>query len=217
MMYEWDWEGAEQAFHRALELDPRSAIAHGYSAVLLQFLGRTDEAIASASRAADLEPVSPYVLALSGLALFMTPEVEQSIRLCEESLAIEQDYYVAMWVLGGALNKAGRPEEAIDVLARAAEVYRRHIFILPFLANALASAGRGEEAREVLAEMEQRSSSEYVSPALLFPSYHWLGDVARARELAEKAYEQRFHSIGYFYIAKQPVFPDILRRMGLPW
>ena len=44
-----------------------------------------------------------------------------------------------------------------------------------------------------------------------------MGDVARAQELAEEGYEMRCHAIAYFFISPEPVFPDILRRMGLPW
>jgi serine/threonine-protein kinase len=217
LMYEWDWEGSEREFRRAIDLSPRYAIAHAYYSVLLHFLRRTDEAFAESRLAVDLEPFSSYVLALCGLSYLMAGEVKESIRLCEKSLEIEEDYYIALWVLGGARSRAGMPEEALAVMSHAADVYKRHVFLLPFLAIALASTGRLEEARQVHTELESRSAFEFVSPGLLFPSLYWIGDLARARELAEEAHELRCHAIGHFLVTDGPAFPDILRRLGLPW
>jgi TolB-like protein/Tfp pilus assembly protein PilF len=48
---DWDWEGGEQAFKRALELKPNHAEALVYYSNLLCYMDRMDEALAKAERA----------------------------------------------------------------------------------------------------------------------------------------------------------------------
>ena len=60
---DWNWEGAEQAFRRALQLTPDLAIAHAQYGWLLVLLGRADAAFAEAERARELAPASPLDVA----------------------------------------------------------------------------------------------------------------------------------------------------------
>src|SRR5260370_22494300 len=57
-LYEWDWEGAEGEYLRALELNPHHAPTHHEYAALLSSLGRSDEAIKEIHRAHELDPLS---------------------------------------------------------------------------------------------------------------------------------------------------------------
>lgn len=56
LYYDWDWDGAETSFRRALQLNPNVEFAHAHFAWLHQLVGRSDAApIApqAARRAAD--------------------------------------------------------------------------------------------------------------------------------------------------------------------
>ena len=55
---DWDWEGAEQAFKRALELKPNYAEVLVYYSNLLCYMDRLDEALAMAERAVQLDPLN---------------------------------------------------------------------------------------------------------------------------------------------------------------
>ena len=46
LYYDWDWDGAEREFRRAIELSPNYPTAHQYYAMHLVWVGRLDEAIA---------------------------------------------------------------------------------------------------------------------------------------------------------------------------
>ena len=216
MMYEWDWEGAERELRRAIELKPRYALAHLWLSVLMVFLRRHEEADAEVELGVALEPSSSYVLGLAAMARLYAGEADESIRLCKKSLEIEADAFIALWVLGCAYQIAGRPEEAVEVLSRTAALYGRYIFIIGLLAPAMNAVGQVQEALDLINEMEERASREGVSPALLFFSYHQCGNEERARQLAEDFFEEKGHMMGQFLLGEPP-YPDILRRMGLPW
>jgi len=55
---EWDWENAETAFLRAIELNPNYPDVHAYYSLFLSIMGRTEEALPYIERALELDPVS---------------------------------------------------------------------------------------------------------------------------------------------------------------
>ena len=56
--WDYDWNGAEKAFKRAIELDPKYATARLWYAELLSLSGRHDEALREVAKAIELEPFS---------------------------------------------------------------------------------------------------------------------------------------------------------------
>src|SRR5262245_19951526 len=56
--YDWDWQGAESEYRRAIELNPNYATAEHWYALHLEGVGRLDEAVAHFRRARELDPLS---------------------------------------------------------------------------------------------------------------------------------------------------------------
>ena len=54
---DWDWPGAERAFLRAIDLDPRNAEAHHMYSHYLTPMGRVEESVTEARRALELDPL----------------------------------------------------------------------------------------------------------------------------------------------------------------
>jgi tetratricopeptide (TPR) repeat protein len=57
--WEWDWQTAEQAYARALELNPNYATAHMWRCELLTILGRHEEALHACTHGLSLDPLAP--------------------------------------------------------------------------------------------------------------------------------------------------------------
>jgi len=55
--YDWDWNGANAAFKRGLELNPANADVIPGAAALASTLGRLDEAIALDHKEIELDPL----------------------------------------------------------------------------------------------------------------------------------------------------------------
>jgi len=68
MMYEWDFDGAEQALKRAIELNPSLTLAYYDLAWVYELRGPEweEEALAAGDRTVELSPLSPFML--GGLA-----------------------------------------------------------------------------------------------------------------------------------------------------
>jgi TolB-like protein len=84
---DFDWEGAEQAFQRALKLNPNYATAHQYYAEHLSCLGKNDMARMHIDRAVELDPLSfikRYRSARMYLDRRQFPEALESINKASE-------------------------------------------------------------------------------------------------------------------------------------
>ena len=56
--YDWDWEGADQSYERAMQLEPGNSGVIGSAASLALTLGRYAEAIRLGRRSIEIDPVS---------------------------------------------------------------------------------------------------------------------------------------------------------------
>src|SRR5262249_44161794 len=60
-IFDWNWSGAKKEFERALELNPRYAVAHQWYGEYWIDIGRLDEGIAENKRAQELDPLSANI------------------------------------------------------------------------------------------------------------------------------------------------------------
>jgi TolB-like protein len=60
--YEFDWDGAEHEFQKAIELNPSYPFAHDQFGVALAWHGRLDEARGENQHAMEIDPLSPEIL-----------------------------------------------------------------------------------------------------------------------------------------------------------
>src|SRR5258708_11754969 len=58
LIYRWDWRAAQQHLQRAIQLNPRNALAQNHYASYLSNLWRHAEALTSSERAPELDPPS---------------------------------------------------------------------------------------------------------------------------------------------------------------
>jgi tetratricopeptide (TPR) repeat protein len=76
---EWDWQGAEKAFQRAIELDPNFPDARAYASHFLSIMGHTDEALPHIERALELDPFNALFHGLYAIALQYQRRFDDSI------------------------------------------------------------------------------------------------------------------------------------------
>jgi TolB-like protein/Tfp pilus assembly protein PilF len=118
-----DWPKAEAEFRRAIELNPNYATAHQWYGGLLQYLGRTDDALVHARRAAELDPRSAIIRI--ALANMLTARGQFADALTELARAIEIDPSQpnAYFEIGLANAYAlGRIDQAVPWVARSVEL-----------------------------------------------------------------------------------------------
>jgi TolB-like protein/DNA-binding winged helix-turn-helix (wHTH) protein len=93
ILHDWDWQGAEQEFHRALDLNPNFAQAHHwYGNLLLGPAGRHEEAISELQRAQELDPLSVIINADTGFAYYLAGRYDLALPAYQKVLAANPNF-----------------------------------------------------------------------------------------------------------------------------
>jgi tetratricopeptide (TPR) repeat protein len=188
--FDWDWEGAEEAYLRAIELNPNYATAHDGYSMLLSARGRFDEAVEQNSKAADLDPLSLIIAVHAGWPFFFARDFESAIKRFRKALELDEKFIPAHGWLGLALGQQRRYSEASEAFARALEVDPIPI-LLAMLAHTRAIAGEREEAQALIGLLDGERESRYISPYDIAVIHAGLGETREAIANLRKAVEDR--------------------------
>lgn len=189
MLQEWDWEGAEHHFRRALELSPGDAqIRHDYAHFLLG-QGRQRESAEQTREAVALDPVNPMLISCLGWHSLFDARYEEAQRFASEANALMPDHW-AFVVLGWSLLGRNERDSAL-VAFRKARRLSDGAFTVAALGHALAITGHEAEARAAIAELSTRIEDEYVSPYDIATVYAGLGEADETFRWLRRAAEER--------------------------
>jgi TolB-like protein/lipoprotein NlpI len=184
-----DFENAQsiKEFERAIFLNPNYAMAHHwYGSVLLNALGRFDQAIAEVKRALELDPVSPIFSVSLGAVYTRARRYDEAIAQLRDTVEMHPEFYWAHRFLGWVLELKGATGEAMAEYRKAFELNDDPV-VLALLAHAEASIGKQNEARQILAQLTEEAKARYV-PAYAFAVIHLsLGEKDQALDWLEKA------------------------------
>jgi serine/threonine-protein kinase len=98
--YEWDFAGAEKDLLRALELEPKSDLAHEQYASCLVARGRFGEAIAEIKAALEIDPNSLMYQLNHGRILYQARRYDEAILQLKRVIEVNEDYAIAYaWLL----------------------------------------------------------------------------------------------------------------------
>jgi len=86
---DWDWQGAEREFKRAIELNPNDSDAHHHYSHLLLALGRPKEARDEANLMVSLDPLAPATWNHMAFLDYMAGDMAATAR--DENKALELD------------------------------------------------------------------------------------------------------------------------------
>jgi TolB-like protein/tetratricopeptide (TPR) repeat protein len=222
--FDWDWAGAEQAYQRAMALNPNFATARHWHGFYLGMLGRVDEALAEMRRAQELNPLSIIIRTHLGLILYLGRRYDEAIEQLKQTLEMEPDFAAAHYFLGGAYEQKGMYEETITHLQKALIVSPGSPDRVGALAHAHAVFKRKEQAQKALQELHKLAERRYVSAYDFAIIYVGLGEPDQAFQWLERACEERSFSMLMSLKAEprldtlrsHPRFQDLARRVGLP-
>ena len=213
---DWDLAGADAELKRALELDPGSAPAHFFSALLPLFRGELKDGLRLILEAEKLDPVSPITSYVATAAYLANDRVDEAVVEGQRTLQLDPNYFYLDSTLAAAYREKGNFPEAIALYTKAQEATR-----LPSSGLAITYVRMHEEteARNILAQLVKAREKRYVSAPLIAAVSTALGDKEEAFHWLERAYDE--HSGVLQWIAFVPEFralhsdarfPDLLQR-----
>ncbi len=220
--FEWDFVGAEREHKRAIELNPNSAAARRMYALLLGFLGRSDESIAEIKTAIDLEPASVLNHKIYLQSAFYARRYDESIAQGKRTHEMDPGFFGVYDTIIGSYIMRGEDDQAFEWFQRQQE----HKEVNPDEIESwktiyVQSGWRGIFERQLEQEKEAEKNGNG-KPILLARLSTKTGNFDEAFVYLEKAFDKRMQGMislkvspNYDPLRSDPRFDALLKRVGL--
>jgi len=201
MSYDNDLAAAARHFERALQLEPANTIIISRATLLIERLGRLDEAISLAEFDVSRDPVSPSGHVLLGLYYSIAGRWDEAIASYRTALMLTPSLSGIQGKIGMVLLLKGEPQAALEAI----QLEEFQIFRLAVLSMAYHALGQKDESDAALAEMIEQY--EQVAAYNIASVLVYRGEADRAFEWLGKAVE--YKDTGLTQIALDPLFANI--------
>jgi TolB-like protein/tRNA A-37 threonylcarbamoyl transferase component Bud32/Tfp pilus assembly protein PilF len=219
---DWDWQGAENEYRRAIELNPKYATARHWYAAQLLVQGRLDEALQEIKKAQQLDPLSLGINKDFAVILLYARDYDKALEQCRKTLEIEPDFGVMSTYVAQIYELKQKYPEAIAALEKAHAAAPEDGEITYGLGQAYALIGRKDEASKISNELNQPGKQNVYLPKEAAYLYALLGDKERAVALLQKAAEDHYMPVAelkmdprFVELRKDARVVEILQKIGL--
>ena len=192
---DWDWQGAENEYLRAIELNPNYATAHHWYAAQLMVEGKLDKARLEIRKAQQLDPMSLAINKDFAVILLFARDYDEAMKQCRATLDIKSDFLVMSTYIAQIYELQGKYPEAIVELEKAHAAALDDGEITYGLAQAYALGGKKEAAAKLANELNQPSKENIYLPKEAAYLTFLLGDKDNAVAIVQKAYGNHYLSV----------------------
>ncbi len=220
--HDWDWEGAEREYRRALALDANYAQGWHWFAMHLSAMERHDEALSAIRRAEELDPVSLIINTNHGWILWCARRHDEAIAQLRKTIDLNPHFANAHAKLGNVHETREEYAEAVEEHAKDYDLSGAAPEIVAGMRAAYRQGGWSAFARHEVNRLQQESQTRYANPKELALAWARVGDKDRAMEWLERGYAERSEAMLYLKVdprydglRNDPRFVALLRRPRL--
>jgi TolB-like protein/Tfp pilus assembly protein PilF len=219
--YDWDWDGSEKEYLRAIALNPNYATAHQWFAEQLTWRKRFDEALRESEEARRLDPLSLIITSDHAAILYYSRQYDQAIEQFQAVQDMDPDFPRAHLLIDAYIEK-GRYSDAIAGLQRWRSIYGDGPADWGKMSYCYCRFGQPGKAKEELNKLEQANRKRTLDPAILVVPNFCVGNVERAFALLTEAYAQHSNVLtilkvdpAYDPMRSDPRFQKLMHQVGL--
>ena len=221
--FEFDRNGSEREYRRAIELNPNYATAYQWLGLdFLVLTRRFDEGISELRRAGEIDPLSRVISSDTAYALTFAGRFDEAIAQARRTIELDPDFSQAYSALGYALDGKGQFREAISAYEKAIAI-RDDAYTRALLIRALMLAGSRNEAERQMEALRMFAAKSYVPNVCFAIAHTALGNKEAAIAMLEKDVEERSSyavtiaiELALDDLRDDPRFKSMLKRMNLP-
>jgi len=220
--FDWDWKGAEEAFKRAIEINPNYPETRAQYSQLLAILKRPEEAIVQAQQAIELDPLNPVIMGLYGSTFSMVGRYDEGMAMAHKELRMSPNSSLGLQILWWGHHYKGEYDQAFE----GAKAYYTAMGLAPvveIMEEGYETGGYFEAMRGAAESMASAAQEQYIQPYWLAILFAIAGEKEKCLDWLEKGYETKDPMHAYFtelelrgMIHDEPRYQDLLRRMNLP-
>ena len=219
---DWDWQGAENEYRRAIELNPKYPTARHWYAAQLLVQGRPDQALQEIKKAQQLDPLSLGINKDFAVILLYARDYDRALEQCRKTLEIEPTFAVMSTYIAQIYELQQKYREAISELEKAHTAAPEDDEITYGLGQAYALMGRKDEALKISNELNQPGKQNAYLPKEAAYLYSLLGENEQAIAILQKAAENHSMSVAELKtdprlteLRKDPRIGELLQKIRL--
>jgi len=191
-LLDWDWQGAESAFRRAIALDASHVAAHRTRGHVLSQMGAHSEAELAMEQTRTLDPLSPMTYALSAQVAYQARDNAAALKYAKRAALVDSRFWIGHMQLAQAYAQTGETDVALETLTDAARFSGgENSKTISLRGYILARLGRTVEAREALHALSALARERYVPPYAFALVHGGLGDRHAVFDWLNRALEVR--------------------------
>jgi len=215
---DWDLDGAEAEFNRAVEIDPNSTPSNYFIAALYAARGDRDKALAYLQRTSKIDPASLWVSNFACELYRYFGLTDEAIAAGERALQLDPAFVHGEPLLAAVYREMGRFDDAIALYEKAQSFTGKSGF---GMAITYARMDRRKEAQETL-KAAVASRGDYTpgdAIAHVYVALHAHDDAIRELERACDERSSSLHTVGiapeFAPLRSDKRFVSLLKKIGL--
>jgi tetratricopeptide (TPR) repeat protein len=181
LVYDWDFNEAEESYRRALELAPGSSSVLDGASVLAYKLGRLDEALKLSRQVLVHDPLSAAFWHNLGLACHAAGRLAESEKAFRRALDLAPQRIVSAALLALVLLDEGRTDQALAEAAKEPDEFWRQ-WSLSIIYTVCGRSDKADEALRTLTEKYSEGNAYQIAEV-----YSMRGELDDAFEWMDKA------------------------------
>src|SRR6266404_828238 len=219
---DWDWQGAENEYRRAIELNPNYPTAHHWYAAQLLLQGRLDQALQEIKKAQQLDPLSLGINKDFAVILLYARDYDKALEQCRKTLEIEPHFGAMFTYIAQIYELQQKYPEATAELEKAHAAAPEDGEITYGLGQAYALIGKKDDALKISNELNQPGNQNVYLPKEAAYLYVLLGEKEQAVAILQKAAENHYISVAELKmdprlteLRKDARVIEVLQKIGL--
>jgi adenylate cyclase len=219
---DWDWQGAENEYRRAIELNPNYPTAHHWYAAQLLLQGRLDEALQEIKKAQQLDPLSLAINKDFAVILLYARDYDKALEQCRKTLEIEPHFGTMSTYIAQIYELKQKYPEATAELEKSHAESPDDVEITLALGQAYALSGKKDAALKIAGALNQPGKPDMSLPKETAYLHALLGEKDQAVAILQKAAENHYISVAELKmdprldeLRKDARIVELLQKIGL--
>jgi tetratricopeptide (TPR) repeat protein len=194
-----DYEAAEAAYKRSLELNPNYVTTYPWYSALLSGSSRRLEALEMVKKAAELDPRSPVILTYVGARYEDVGRFDESLAWFQKAIEVAPDYATGYYLVGiHYWNSEGRLDEAVRWFQKCVLIDPGDPWISAYLGWLFLDLGDLDSAEYWSERSIEQAPESFFSNLAMELLHLYRGDLSAALEYGRRAFEtEYFYADGY--------------------
>jgi len=187
---DWNWDGADEAYRRALTVNPSNEGARRLYGVFLSSRGQSGQAAVMTDAACELDPFCLVSNTSAAWVRYVSGDYAETIDRCRHTIDMAADFPAAHRLMAAAYVQLGDARAGVRHLEQTTSVLWEPA-TLACLAHAYAADGNRTRAEHVLGEIDRVAERRYVSRYYRALAWTGVGDFDQAFAMLSCACDER--------------------------